>query len=159
MSVVAGWAVGSAALAIFLLVLVTNWRAFFLRYVSRSEEAPTVAPLLGGLCGALGLAILPVQVVNHMWWYPFLLDAGCAPILLITFVWWLGSSIGMSGAGKVLALAVAATSPVFATGRIATVEVPRIRDYFKQHSSGDESPPPAPPAQRQNGPENVPPPK
>lgn len=45
----------------------------------RGEQYPSGVPLVGGICGAIGLWLVPAPVVSRFAWLALLLDYGCLP--------------------------------------------------------------------------------
>lgn len=72
------------ALAVWLAGL--NWRVFWLRHIRRVKASSWV-PLIAGLLGAAGVALLPPPQVNRWWWAAFLLDWGSVPGILYSLIW------------------------------------------------------------------------
>ncbi|HEY3332165.1 MAG TPA: hypothetical protein VGK19_19210 [Capsulimonadaceae bacterium] len=84
--IVVQWVVSVVFLGLFLWLAVLNgvvaWKIWLKRVAASSW-----IPLLGGVFGELGLALLPVPNMLHYWIWPLLLDYGCVPGLLHTLVW------------------------------------------------------------------------
>ncbi len=55
-----------------------NAMVFWLTMVSK-EHAPSVAPLLGGIMAAVGIAVLPIEASWRWAWVPLLIDWGGLP--------------------------------------------------------------------------------
>jgi len=68
--------VAGIALALSGLVIVSNW-ALLVRALSRKRHESTV-PLVGGLLGAVGLVVVPLDGFARFWWVPLLIDYRCA---------------------------------------------------------------------------------
>ena len=54
-------------------------------------------PLLGGLSGVIGLAILDWKLALYWFWVPLLLDWGSFPLLFITLCYWLSGEMARDG--------------------------------------------------------------
>lgn len=48
-----------------------------------TQKTCSMVPLAGGLCGALGLWIVPIEGARFWWWVPPLVDLGCVPQIAI----------------------------------------------------------------------------
>jgi len=74
-------------LAATLLIIGSAFIAFnamiFWLTVVRKEQASSVAPILGGVIAAAGIAILPVSESWKWLWVPLVVDWGGLPFLLI----------------------------------------------------------------------------
>jgi hypothetical protein len=53
-------------------------------YIWKKRES--LIPFLGGVLGAVGLALLPVDPVSRYWWLPPLVDPGCVLLLVAAAV-------------------------------------------------------------------------
>lgn len=74
------WIIGALFLCIFAVLAGANVLIvirFFLRH-----QRTSLIPIIGGLFGAGGLLIIPLDSVRMWWWVPLLLDVGCAPMML-----------------------------------------------------------------------------
>jgi hypothetical protein len=80
---------GSASVfaAIFVWLGALNWWLLLRRAVGRAPTACWV-PLLGGFAGVAALKLLPEGGSSLAWWWPLLLDAGCAPGWIAAIAWW-----------------------------------------------------------------------
>lgn len=54
-------------------------------------------PLIGGLSGVIGLAILDWHLAIYWFWVPLLLDFGSLPLLFITLCYWLTGEMARAG--------------------------------------------------------------
>lgn len=59
---------------------------------ARDRTKRGLAPFVGGLSGAGGLALIPVPALNGWWPLPLFLDVGCVPVLLWILVYLLWRS-------------------------------------------------------------------
>jgi hypothetical protein len=82
------WLIGSLFLAFASVVIAHNWLVFWNRHILK-KQAPSWIPLLGGVAGAVGVAVLPVDWSLRYCLAPLLLDWGSAPGLLYSVVWYL----------------------------------------------------------------------
>jgi len=71
----------SALLAIGGVFIAYNAMIFRLTVV-RKEDAPSVAPIVGGIIAAAGVVTLPVMSSWHWAWVPLLVDWGGLPSFL-----------------------------------------------------------------------------
>ena len=73
--------------AITLLVAGCPFIAFnamiFWATVIRKEHAPAVAPILGGILGAAGVALLPFSGTWKWAWVPLVIDWGGLPLFIL----------------------------------------------------------------------------
>ena len=73
----------------FVMIVLFLWIASMNAYVlvldlRGTVDPPSWFPLFGGLLGAIGLWLLPVEGSTQWAWCPLVLDYGCAPGLLFT---------------------------------------------------------------------------
>lgn len=82
--------VGASLLAAFFLLLSTfNLWCWFLQAKRPDRGHVSVAPLLGGVAGALALLITPLGTLEEraVWiWIPLVADVGCVPVVLLAIV-------------------------------------------------------------------------
>ena len=62
--------------ALSLTIIAANW-SMTLVWLKRKQSGSSI-PIIGGLLGALGLAISPMKSLHAWWWAPLLVDIGCA---------------------------------------------------------------------------------
>ena len=62
-------------------ILVTNFYLIAAACITRRRQ-PALIPLLGGLLGALAIAISPVWSINALWWIPLLADPAGIPFMV-----------------------------------------------------------------------------
>lgn len=79
------WVLASVLLFMALWVGLANWYIVFTAYF-RKKPTGSWSPLLSGVCGAVGLLLLPVEGVKHLAWMPLLLDWGSLPGITVTIV-------------------------------------------------------------------------
>lgn len=72
--------------------LIGTW----LFYVKKQKNG-SMLPLLGGLSGVIGLAILDWKLALYWFWVPLLLDWGSFPLLFITLCYWLSGEMARDG--------------------------------------------------------------
>lgn len=72
------WAVGGTLVLLFAWLAVLNACAPWTWYV-RKREHPSWTPLLGGVSGAIGIWVLPLEAAHRWWWVPLVLDWGSLP--------------------------------------------------------------------------------
>jgi hypothetical protein len=58
------------------------WSAFV-----RRRKSPSWIPIIGGLCGAISLAIVPLPGAKWWWWLPLILDWGSIPGILVSLIY------------------------------------------------------------------------
>ena len=76
------WIIASMFLAVFAWLAIGNlWLAIKWCLFKKSES---FLPLAGGICGVVGLLVLPVDGTTCLFWIPLLADLGC--IFLFTGV-------------------------------------------------------------------------
>jgi hypothetical protein len=51
------------------------------RFLPRVRHVSPI-PLIGGVCDAFGLLLIPLQIARRWFWLPLILDVGCVPISL-----------------------------------------------------------------------------
>lgn len=61
-------------LIIFLIVAIANWVLAIKWYLFKKQS--TLIPLIGGISGAIGVAIFPLSYVSKWWWIPLIVDIG-----------------------------------------------------------------------------------
>jgi hypothetical protein len=55
----------------------------FWQTVVQKEHAPAVAPIFGGILGAIGVALLPFPETYKWAWVPLVIDWGGLPLLVV----------------------------------------------------------------------------
>ncbi len=53
------------------------------------ERGPSMIPIIGGVCGTLGLILLPIPEVHRYFWIPFLIDPWSVFMLRVVLAYWL----------------------------------------------------------------------
>ena len=66
-------------------VIVSNWYGVFCGVVLR-RTGYSWAPIVGGLLGAIAIAVLPIRGITKWCWLPFIVDFGCLPVLILTII-------------------------------------------------------------------------
>ena len=79
------WAISSLFLACGAWIIALNWSTVWIGLVGR-QRAPSWIPLLGGVFGAIGLAILPLPGAHRLCWVPLLVDWGSIPGIGLTIL-------------------------------------------------------------------------
>jgi hypothetical protein len=79
------WIISLTLLTIALFVSVMNWVVFVKNYILKKKWTSAI-PLLGGLSGAIGIAILPVAGSAQYLWIPLIADWGCLPVIIVTLI-------------------------------------------------------------------------
>lgn len=69
---------------VFLGSFTTN-AATVVRYLT-SKRTGSMVPFVGGVAGALGLALSPNVIPSGIWWLPLLVDPGSAPLVVAALV-------------------------------------------------------------------------
>jgi hypothetical protein len=81
------WVISSLLLLFAALIIVGNVR-IILRWIFKREKSSTI-PLVGGLCGVLGILLVPIRGAGKWWWVPLILDfnsiASLVGLILIFF--------------------------------------------------------------------------
>jgi hypothetical protein len=81
---------GMAFLAVFLLIASLNW--WNLLNTLRGRKSGSSIPLIGGLCGFLGLILLGKclgEATGKSLWLPLVLDWGTLPLITWTLIFFL----------------------------------------------------------------------
>ena len=73
------WTVSILLLLASLIYAIANARIAVRWYVWRIRAS--LIPFVGGLSGAIGVMLLPVDAVWRFWWIPPVADIGCAALL------------------------------------------------------------------------------
>ncbi len=84
----ARWILGGLCLVIFSLIALGNCAVAWNWFVHHKRGS--MFPVFGGLLGAIGVLLLPIENSSQWWWLPPLLDLGCVPIVIIWLVAFLG---------------------------------------------------------------------
>jgi hypothetical protein len=79
------WIVSILLLGVFLYIALLHAALIFSVYVLK-QKGSSMVPLFAGICGALGIVLLPVKGSAKYWWLPLLLDYGSIPLLLHTLL-------------------------------------------------------------------------
>lgn len=83
------WLVGTPLVALGIGIALWNWSAIFLQLMHPRGPYPSWIPLIGGLLGSVGLAVLPDERFDQSWWLPLLVDWGSVPGLAATGIFYL----------------------------------------------------------------------
>lgn len=75
------WILAVALLCMALWVGVVNWSVVLIYWFTR-KSVGSWTPLLSGVCGAVGVWLLPVEGASRLAWVPLFLDWGSVPGLL-----------------------------------------------------------------------------
>lgn len=92
------WLVSGLLVVIFALCTVAN--AHLLVRSLRAgpdERVPSLVPLVGGMAGAIGLTIAPMDELHAYAWLPLLLDIGCGPYLVLCAIALLRETVAGGG--------------------------------------------------------------
>ena len=95
---VARWIIGGLLLAFSLYVAIAQVvgvvTAIRRQRVDPEAGGYSIAPLLGGVVGALGALAIPSATVQRLWWVPLIVDPGCDFLFGWTAVWGIGQLLG-----------------------------------------------------------------
>jgi len=80
-----GWSIGGVLLLISIWLSTMNAIVAWKLYV-RKVPAPSWIPLMGGMCGVFGFALIPIEMAHKLCWLPLILDYGSLPGLLHTAI-------------------------------------------------------------------------
>ena len=83
MIVTVRWIVAIAFLLISLSIVVGNWGIFVNNYILRKQWSSAI-PFLGGIVGAVGVALLPIAGIWKFAWLPLVLDWGSIPVVVVS---------------------------------------------------------------------------
>ncbi len=82
MIVVLRWLVSVILIGLSACIIVANlWIAFGGLFRKRDKFVSYV-PLVGGLMGAAGLLLVPLESSVDFWWIPLVVDWGCGPLFI-----------------------------------------------------------------------------
>ena len=59
-----------------------NWTVVLRYWLTKKHSS--LAPFIGGVCGAIAVYIMPVDHVKKWVWLPLFVDVGCVPLLVFT---------------------------------------------------------------------------
>ena len=79
------WCIALISLLLGIWAIIGNYFIVIKTYITKKWES--LIPLVGGILSAIGIAVLPLNSVNKLWWIPLLIDIGCVPILIYTLVY------------------------------------------------------------------------
>ena len=82
-----GWGLGGVLLLVSIWISLLNAGVAWNLHV-RKVRAPSWIPLMGGVCGAFGLLLIPVEIAHKLCWLPLILDYGSLPGLLHTIIFY-----------------------------------------------------------------------
>ena len=77
--------VATAMLILFGILSINHFVFAFLRLVKKKDGFSYV-PLVNGLIGMGGFLLYPSETLNSLWWIPFVVDWGCIPLIVESFV-------------------------------------------------------------------------
>src|SRR5262245_30123670 len=75
-----------ALLSVFSLLAITHAVMAYKRIIQRMSGFSSV-PLINGLIGAVGLGLSPHSAFSLYWWFAFLIDWGCLPLMIEYVIW------------------------------------------------------------------------
>jgi hypothetical protein len=76
--VILRWVVFSFLMFFGGWAIVANWVIPF------RKGGGSLIPLVGGSLVAVAFAVVPVDVLNSLWWVPLFVDLGCVPLFTLT---------------------------------------------------------------------------
>lgn len=77
------WALGGALIGVFAIAACGNLAILLLGHVFKWRVS--MVPLVGGCCGAVGAAVIPVAVLRSAWW-AFLIADVSIPLFILTLL-------------------------------------------------------------------------
>lgn len=78
------WILGVVSLALCLWSVLGNlWIVFAGVFLNKKES---LLPFVGGIAGAIGLLLMPVNHLRRFWWVPLVIDLGCGPMLVAVLI-------------------------------------------------------------------------
>lgn len=84
LAIFAGWPQWTTAITLLVTgtVFILFNAVIFVQTVVRDKDAPSVAPVVGGIFAAAGIALLPLPGLWKWAWVPLLVDWGGLPFLI-----------------------------------------------------------------------------
>lgn len=76
------WIFGAIASLVAGWILTLNWIIFWEGWVQKKGTS-SIIPLIGAIVGAGALLLLPVPFFHYLWWFPFVVDWGSLPAIVI----------------------------------------------------------------------------
>jgi len=82
---IALWLVSVLLLVFGVYMTAMNWAVFVNNYILRKKWVSAV-PLVGGIAGAIGLGLLPIEGSWRYAWVPLVVDWGSAPVVVVSLL-------------------------------------------------------------------------
>jgi hypothetical protein len=83
---IARWTVAGILVVVFAACAIINPVLFVRRDVLRREHAPSLIPMVGGILGAWGLALVPDPRIARWAWLAPIMDFGTLPWLVVVMI-------------------------------------------------------------------------
>lgn len=78
------WSLAVLFFAAFVWMAVIHAGSFIAGF---RKKAPSLVPLVGGLCGMLAMLIVPLPSLRKWWWLAFVVDCGSLPLIIRTLIY------------------------------------------------------------------------
>ena len=82
---VLAWILSLPLLLLAAYLTFVNWSVFLSNYVYRKPFVSAVT-FGGGICGAIGIILLPIQGAWMWCWIPCFLDWGSFPVIIVSLI-------------------------------------------------------------------------
>ena len=79
------WVLSAVCIVSSMIVICGNYFIFIQTFITKRWAS--LIPFIGGILGAIGLGISPIDSLRNYWWMPFLIDLGCVPVLTWTAIY------------------------------------------------------------------------
>lgn len=77
------WTISSLLIALSIYLVVMNGMVFLNNYVFKKQWVSAI-PIIGGISGAVGLALVPIHDIWRFAFIPLIIDWGCLPVVLVS---------------------------------------------------------------------------
>jgi hypothetical protein len=76
------WIVSLPLLLLSLWAIAGNLWIMVGGLFKKQKKFQSFVPLLGGITGTIGIAMLPIEGMRPFWWLPLIADVGCVPLFI-----------------------------------------------------------------------------
>ncbi len=78
------WCLTIPCLLVFAAFALLNLQIFFSQL--RNPQGRSLGPVVGGLFGAIGIFLMPIEGAMKYCWLPLVVDIGCGPMIVMALI-------------------------------------------------------------------------